>query len=252
MGTTHHTPHTTHYVNPASYKPPTKLHHASTMTTRVQQGLKTTLLAGLCCTSTLVCAQIFTCIDAKGRKLTSDRPIPECADRDQKELNVSGTVKRTVKPVMTVEEERAFDNVQKALAEERARAAEDKRKDRALLTRYPSRASHDKERLEALNQVDDVMRAATKRVTELAAQRVDINTELEFYKKDPAKAPQSLKRQVEDNDNSVAVQKRFIVDQEGEKKRINARFEEELVKLKSLWLLTSPGAATAPPAAAKK
>ncbi len=222
------------------------------MTTRLQQALKTTLLASLCCASTLVSAQIFTCIDAKGRKLTSDRPIPDCADREQKELNVSGTVKRTVKPVMTVEEERIFDKEQKALAEERARTAEDKRKDRALLTRYPNRPSHDKERLEALNQVDDVMRAATKRVTELAAQRVDINTELEFYKKDPAKAPQSLKRQVEDNDNSVAVQKRFIVDQEGEKKRINARFEEELVKLKSLWLLTGGGSAAAPPAAPKK
>ncbi len=222
------------------------------MTTRLQQRLKTTLLASLCCTSTLVYAQIFTCIDAKGRKLTSDRPIPECTDREQKELNVSGTVKRTVKPVMTVEEERIFDKEQKALAEERARTAEDKRKDRALLTRYPNRPSHDKERLEALNQVDDVMRAATKRITELAAQRVDINTELEFYKKDPAKAPQSLKRQVEDNDNSVAVQKRFVVDQEGEKKRINARFEEELVRLRSLWLLTGGGSAAAPPAAPKK
>ena len=29
---------------------------------------------------------IYTCTDAKGRKLTSDRPIPECHDREQRVL----------------------------------------------------------------------------------------------------------------------------------------------------------------------
>lgn len=192
-------------------------------------------------------AQIYTCVDAKGRKLTSDRPIAECIDRDQKELNSNATVKRTVKPTMTAEEQRVFDEKQKAQAEDQARQAEEKRKDRALLTRYPSRTAHDKERAETLAQVDDVIKAAIKRQGELTAQRTGINTELEFYKKDPSKIPLSLKRQIEDNDNSTAVQKRFVVDQESEKKRINARFDEELVRLKVLWPLmgtvSTPGAA---------
>lgn len=202
--------------------------------------------ASLCmCTSAM--AQIYTCIDVKGRKITSDRPIAECADREQKELNTSGTVKRTVKPVMTAEEQRAFDAKEKSAAEEKARIDEEKRKNRALLVRYPNRAAHDKERADTLAQVDDVIKAATKRVGELATQRTGINAELEFYKKDPSKIPFSLKRQIEDNDNSVAVQKRFVVDQEGEKKRINVRFDEELVRLKTLWPLmgtvSTPGTA---------
>ena len=205
--------------------------------------IKTILLATALLGSAAASAQIYTCIDAKGRKLTSDRPIAECADREQKELNSNATVKRTVVPTMTQEEQRVFDEKKKAEIEEKSRLLEEKRKDRALLTRYPSRAVHDTERAEALAQVDDVMKAANKRIGELAAQRKDINAELEFYKKDPTKAPALLKRQVDDNDNSVAVQKRFIVDQEGEKKRINVRFDEELVKLKSLWLLTANSAA---------
>jgi Domain of unknown function (DUF4124) len=209
--------------------------------------IKASLSAGLWLASAVASAQIYTCVDARGRKLTSDRPIAECADREQKELNTSGTVKRTVKPVMTAEEQRAFDDKQKDAAEEAARQLEEKRKDRALLTRYPNRATHDKERTEALAQVDAVMKAATKRIGELAVQRKEIDTEMEFYKKDPAKAPLSLKRQIDDHNNSVAVQKRFIADQEGEMKRINARFDEELVKLKTLWLLTgNPGGAAAP------
>lgn len=207
----------------------------------------TVLLAASLCLSTSAWAQIYTCVDAKGRKLTSDRPIAECIDRDQKELNSNATVKRTVKPVMTAEEQSVFDEKEKNEAEDKARLAEEKRKDRALLVRYPNRSAHDKERAEALAQVDDVIKAATKRQGELATQRTGINSELEFYKKDPSKIPFSLKRQIEDNDNSVAVQKRFVLDQEGEKKRINIRFDEELARLKILWPLmatvSTPGTA---------
>ena len=188
---------------------------------------------------------IYTCVDTKGRKLTSDRPIPECADREQKELTTTGTVKRTVKPVMTADEQRAADEKDKLATEERLRLLEEKRKDRAMLSRYPNRAAHDKERNEALAQIDDVIKAATKRIGELASQRKDINDELEFYKKDPKKAPQSLKRQLEDNDNSVAVQKRFVGDQDGEKKRVNVRFDDELSRLKTLWALAGGGSAGA-------
>ena len=86
-------------------------------------------------------------------------------------------------------------------------------------------------------QVDEVIKAASKRALELAEQRKLINIELEFYKKDPSKAPISLKRRLEENEASVAVQKHFIADQDLEKKRVNTRFDEELVKLKQLWTL---------------
>jgi hypothetical protein len=58
---------------------------------------------------------------------------------------------------------------------------------------------------------------------------------MEFYKKDPAKAPQYLRRQVEENTQSAAVQKRFIADQEDETRRVNGRFDDELARLRQLW-----------------
>ncbi len=209
---------------------------------------KLTIGAGLCLASALAWGNIYTCVDSKGRKLTSDRPIPECADRDQKELNVSGTLKRVIKPVMTADEQRIVDEKEKQATEERLRLNEEKRKERALLTRYPNRTVHDKERAEALMQIDGVTQAAAKRIVELAGQRKTMDTEMEFYKKNPSKAPLSLKRQIEDNDTNVAVQKRFILDQEVEKKRVNARFDEEVGRLKTLWLLTASPANAASPA----
>ncbi len=206
------------------------------------------------CISSIAAAQgIYTCVDGTGRKITSDRPIAECTDRIQREINHSGTVKRVIGPSLTAQERAVQEEKDKLAAEARTREEEEKRRDRALLLRYPSRAVHDKERAEALGQIDEVIKAANKRMAELAEQRKAINTDLEFYKTDPSKAPISLKRRLEENDNSVAVQKRFIGDQDGEKKRVNLRFEEELVKLNQLWAMANGGLSKAvPPVPVKK
>lgn len=196
----------------------------------------TTSFLGLASLGGPVAAQnIYACVDAKGRKITADRPIAECMDRTQQELGRTGLVKRQVEPVYTAQERAVIEEKEKAAAELRAREAEDKRRDRALLLRYPSRAVHDQERTTALTQIDEVIKAASNRTGQLTEQRNAINTELEFYAKDPSKAPAMLKRRVEENDGSVLVQKKFIADQEQEKKRVNQRFDEELGKLKQLW-----------------
>ena len=180
---------------------------------------------------------IYTCIDGKGRRLTSDRPIPDCLDREQKELNASGTVRRNVGPSLTAQEQAVEEEKERRAAEERARIAEERRRERALLTRYPNRTAHDRERTEAIGQIDEVMKAANKRLTELITDRKAIDLEMEFYQKDPSKAPPRLRRMVDENTDSIGVQRRFIASQEAEKARVNARFDEELVKLSQLWAM---------------
>ncbi len=200
------------------------------------------LSVGLLCIACVVHAQsappasgVYTCIDAKGRKLTSDRPIPECTDREQRVLNPSGTTKQTVGPTLTAQERAVVEEKEKQALEERNRIAEEKRRDKALLIRYPNKAIHDQERAEALAQINVVKQAATNRLTELAAQRAKLNDEMEFYKKDPTKAPVYLRRQVDDNNTSTTVQKRFIAEQDDEARRVNQRFDDELARLRALW-----------------
>ncbi len=196
-------------------------------------------VAATCLGSQAAAQAIYTCVDGKGRTITSDRPIIECLDRTQQELTRSGTVKRVIGPSLTAEERAVQEAREKQAAEVRAREAEEKRRDRALLIRYPTRGMHDQERATALAQIDAVINASSKRTAELADQRKAINAEFEFYVKDPSRAPASLKRRLEENESSVGVQKRFIADQEQEKKRVNARFDEELAKLKELWALAA-------------
>lgn len=213
------------------------------------------LVWAICLGGHAAAQNIYTCVDGKGRRITADRPIAECIDRTQQELTPSGLVKRQLGPSLTAREQAAQDEKDKLAAELRAREAEDKRRDRALLQRYPARPVHDQERAAALARIDEVIKAASKRTGELADQRKAIAIEFEFYVKNPSRAPASLKRRLEENDSSVSVQQKFIADQQQEKKRVNLRFDEELVRLKQIWALGSAtpahAAASSPKSAVK-
>jgi hypothetical protein len=156
-------------------------------------------------------AGIYTCVDAKGRRLTSDRPIAECLDREQKELNPTGTVRRVLPPTPTAIERAAKEAQEHKAAEERQRVAEQKRMDRLLLTRYPNPTAHALDRAKSLRPVEEAIAASYRRIAELRA------------------------RQADENDQHLAAQMRMAAAQEDEKRRINAQFDGELARLKPLW-----------------
>ena len=58
---------------------------------------------------------------------------------------------------------------------------------------------------------------------------------MEFYLRDPAKAPMALRRKIAENEESMAEQQRFVVNQDLEKRRIHQRFDAELAQLRRLW-----------------
>ena len=185
---------------------------------------------------------IYTCVDAKGRRLTADRPIAECLDREQRELTPGGTVRRRIGPVPTAAERAADEEKVRKATEERNRLAEERKRERALLARYPNKAAHDKERATALVVADNAIAAARKNTGDLAAQRKKLDVELEFFKGDMAKVPPRLKRQLEENQHDAEAQERLIANQDNEKKRIIARFDEELARLRPLWAQRAPTA----------
>lgn len=247
-------------ANPLKNRKKSKLHHTvfTDVTTAGRKAVRwiaaALLLASFVPPGSVALAQtqgvgVYSCIDARGRKLNSDRPIPECNDREQRVLNPSGTVREKLGPTLTAQERAAVEAKEKLAQEEQARREEEKRRDRALLLRYPNRGLHDAERAEAVAQINVVKNAALNRVEELNRQRKSIDVEMEFYKKDPNKAPFSLRRQIDDVTQSLAVQARFIADQEGETKRVIVRFDEELARLKGLWPQLAATAAPAKPEA---
>ena len=180
-------------------------------------------------------AGIFSCVDARGRNLTSDRPIAECSDREQRELNPSGTTRRRIEPTYTARQQTERELVQRDLVQRELRSVEDRRRDRALLARYPSATTHQRACDEATAQVDSLIDTARKRIDELLRQRQLADEELQFYTKDVSKAPELLRRQIVDNSQNLSIHNRFLGDQEEEKKRVTARLDEERTRLRPLW-----------------
>jgi len=179
--------------------------------------------------------EVYTCIDKNGRRLTADRPIAECIDREQRVLDLTGTERRRVGPTLTEHERAALEEQRKKAAQERIRIAEERRRERVLLARYPDEAAHQVERVRALELVDEVIAVAHKRIGELSVRRKQLGVELQFYQGDLAKAPPKLQRQFAENDEEVSEQQRFIATQEQEKRRIDQRFDAELAQLRQLW-----------------
>jgi hypothetical protein len=193
----------------------------------------TCLLAGAL-TSAWAGGAIYVCVDAKGRRLTSDRPIAECAEREQKDLNANGTVRRIVPPTPTAAERAAGDQQQKKDAEERLRQAEQQRLQKLLVARYPNQAAHDADRARSLRTVQDAVAGGQKRIADLQEQRRKLDLEAAAFKK-PEQVPPELKLKIEDNDHQFAAQQRFVAAQEDEKLNVARRFDDELARLKPLW-----------------
>ena len=204
-------------------------------------GLLLAALGSAACAQAVVPGSgIYSCVDKNGRRLTSDRPIPECIDREQRELGPTGTVRRVIGPTLTEHEREALEVQRRKDLEERNRIAEERRRERVLLARYPDKAAHDAERATAIAHVDEVTATAKKRIAELQERRKKIDEEMEFYRKDPAKAPARVRRAIEDNEQAQQEQRRAIAGQLEEQARINDRFDAEAAHLKTLWIGATP------------
>ncbi len=126
--------------------------------------LRLALVAGsLATVAAGVSAQaIYTCVDGQGRRHTADRLIAECSDREQKVLGTSGAVRRTVAPALSPLQQAAQAEQSRREAEEKLRQADERRADRALLARYPTRAAHDEERARNLRTAERLEPAAQR------------------------------------------------------------------------------------------
>lgn len=185
--------------------------------------------------------QIYTCTDASGRKLNSDRPIRECLDREQIILNPSGTVKATLGPVMTASERSQLEARIRAEELERAKRDEEKRLNRSLFMRYPNPAAHHKSRDEAVEQLMLARQAGVTRMTDLLEEQAKLADEMAFYAKDPGKAPAALQRKVNALTRTLAEQKVFLSEKDAEINRVNANFDEEFKRLEPLWRASQVG-----------
>lgn len=195
--------------------------------------LLVSLVAAACCWQAGAQTRIYSCVDAKGRRLTADRPIMECLDREQKQYGDNGTVKGRLPPSYTGEERAAEEEKRRLVQLAEQRQAEFKRRDRVLLNRYPNPDSHQRERAASLARLDDAIAAGDRRVTDLGRQRQELQAQAAGTK-NVARATQ-IKHQLDENAEDLSAQQRLLASQRDERHRIESRFDDEYSRLQVLW-----------------
>lgn len=199
----------------------------------------TAWLAGCWIASATAASGIYICVDANGKRLTSDRPIGECLDREQRVLNKDGSQRAVLGPRVTARERAEREEVQRqqALAEQTHKDAV--RRDRNLLQRYPTEAVHHAARQAALDDLRKAMAGSQKRITELMAERKKLVADAEFYKGKPL--PFKLRSSLEGNEATQQAQQDIIENHKAEMVRITALYDVELARLRKLWAGVEPG-----------
>lgn len=189
---------------------------------------------------------IYTC-EVNGKKVTSDRPIAECVNKEQRVLNADGSLRTIVPPAMTADEQAEAEARERAAALERANRQEAIRRDRNLLMRFPNEAKHRAAREAALDDVRKALKVSQTRLEVLAKERKPLLDDAEFYIGKPL--PGRLKQMLDANEAASDAQRSLVQNQEGEIVRINALYDAELERLKKLWSGAQPGSMGVLPAA---
>lgn len=188
--------------------------------------------------------QVFACVNAAGRALTSDRLIGECMDREQRVLSRDGPLLRIVPPSLTADERAEKEARDRKAAAEREAKSEAVRRDKNLMQRFPNVAAHQKAREQALEVTQFAITQSEARLADLERERKPLIEETEFYK---GKAiPGKLKGQLDANDAATAALKELLVQQKAELDRASRLYDVELAHLKKLWAGALPGSLQMP------
>ena len=207
----------------------------------MQTAWRAGLVAGcwLCLLGAAQAQGIYSCVDARGQRITSDRPIRECFDREQKVLNPDGSQRQVVGPAMTAEERAAYEEAERAKMLAEAARRDAVRQDRNLMARYRSEEAHRKARENAIEPSVAAIRSGEHRLEQLAQERKQLDNEAEFFS--GREMPRSLRLKYEQNDTAARAQREAIEQQRTEMQRVNAMFDEELARLRKLWAGAQPG-----------
>jgi hypothetical protein len=184
-------------------------------------------------------AEIYICKDASGRTLTSDRPIPECAERKVRVLGKNGLTAREIAAPLTEEQKRQQQIEQDKRKQAQAAAEEQKRQDRALLARFSKEADIELARRRTLDQINEHIKREEVSISISEKRLKDARAEAAAQAKGKA-VPAPIQRKIDDSVQSIAASKQQISDYQADVAKTNAKYDLTLKRFREL-----NGAATA-------
>ena len=199
----------------------------------------------------------FKCVDEKGKTHIGDNIPDGCGNVVVYEVSRSGTVLRKIDPPLSPEQlQKRREAAEAQKAAEKA-AAEQKRKDEALLQSFSSEREFDVTRDRQIEPLRSRIVTAQDRLKAIDKRQQEIANEMEFYKAGKGKAAKASDKPVEPPHLLVAENERLLAEKQTNLKGI-AGYEREIEALrakydadKNRWVaLKSAGASAAAQAGA--
>lgn len=124
----------------------------------------------------------YRCVDEKGKTHIGDTPPAGCGSVPMQEVTKGGKVLRTIDPTLTEEQvkAKAVEAEQKRIADKTA--ADQKRKDTALLSSFASEKEFDVARDRNVEPIKARIGLARDRIKQIEKSEGKIQEEMEFYK----------------------------------------------------------------------
>lgn len=178
-------------------------------------------------------AQIFTCKDAAGRTISSDRPIQECANRPMREMSRDGWVRREIPAPLTAEQKRQLQLQDEQRKAQQAALEEQQQLDRVLIMRYSNEAAIETARRRELLVMQEQVQASNHTIADAERSMVAVRTEAEFYKKKNV-LPADLAQKRDLAEQALRAARQHISQTEAVIAQTNARYDVTLKRFREL------------------
>jgi hypothetical protein len=179
----------------------------------------------------------IVCCDVDGKRTCGDPAPPQCDARSKTVFSKGGVAKEVEAP-LTAEQRAAREAEAVRKKEEERKAAEQARKDRALLDSYTTEKEIDAARDRSIADIEKNAEQAKNRLESAQNKQKKLDQEKEFYAKKPL--PFHLKKQIEDNEAEIVAQQKALAQKDIDITAARERFEAD----KQRYLQLSGKAAT--------
>lgn len=172
----------------------------------------------------------ITCCEVDGRRSCGDPPPAQCLNKAKTVFDKG--VAKDVEAPLTPEQRAARDAAAARKAEEDKKAAEQARRDRALLDSYASEKDIDQAQARAITEIEKNAADAQVRLDGALKKKQKLDQEKEFYLK--KKMPAQLDAQIRDNDSEIAAQQKALEEKDSSIAAVKTRFDADKARFRQL------------------
>lgn len=181
-------------------------------------------------------AEIYTCKDAAGRTITSDRPIPECADRAMFVRQNPNQSQREIPRPKTVEERRKADAEEEKQKIEAQLEQDRRREELYLLANFKSETDIELARQRSIETLKEKIRVGNEQIKAVSYLLTELQVQQQnSEKKSPAEI---IELQHRANQLALSIKNSRTANEkyEAEQVRINAQFDDTLKRYRDIIL----------------